>query len=149
MTEEEKKTLSDLFEAMGKTGAQFQIGQVIGSQSNTYNYYGEPLGGARSGGQGAGSEVPEQLEGEDAKGLMGRLVDEGMLSEDWQAQGLSGSERALVAKAVCDRLEVNEVWKVFGTLWEEKPDTLRSYYNKAMNQAKSLDFQDELKKILR
>jgi hypothetical protein len=39
MTEEEKKTLSDLFEAMGKTGAQFQIGQVIGSQTNTYNYY--------------------------------------------------------------------------------------------------------------
>jgi hypothetical protein len=41
MTEEEKKTLSDLFEAMGKTGAQFQIGQVIGSQTNTYNYYGD------------------------------------------------------------------------------------------------------------
>lgn len=43
MTEEEKKTLSDLFEAMGKTGAQFQIGQVIGSQANTYNYYGERM----------------------------------------------------------------------------------------------------------
>lgn len=43
MTEEEKKTLSDLFEAMGKTGAQFQIGQVIGSQTNTYHYYGERL----------------------------------------------------------------------------------------------------------
>ena len=38
---------------------------------------------------------------------------------------------------------------VFGTLCKENPDTLRSYYNKAMNQAKSLDFQDELKKILR
>ncbi|MBO4672899.1 MAG: hypothetical protein J5616_00910 [Bacteroidaceae bacterium] len=43
MTEKEKKTLSDLFEAMGKTGAQFQIGQVIGSQTNTYNYYGERM----------------------------------------------------------------------------------------------------------
>ena len=38
---------------------------------------------------------------------------------------------------------------MFGTLWRENPDTLKSYYNKAMNQAKSLDFQDELKKILR
>ena len=35
---------------------------------------------------------------------------------------------------------------MFGTLWRENPDTLKSYYNKAMNQAKSLDFQDELKK---
>ena len=41
MTEEEKKTLAALFEAMGSKGAQFQIGQVIGSQVNTYNYYGQ------------------------------------------------------------------------------------------------------------
>ena len=78
---------------------------------------------------------------------MGLLVDAEVLSEDWQPKGLSGSERSLVAKAVCDRLEVNEVWKVFGVLWNERQETLRSYYNKAMNQAKSLDYQDKLKKI--
>ena len=93
-------------------------------------------------------EVPAQLKTEEAERLMGLLVDAEVLSEDWQPKGLSGSERALVAKAVCDRLEVNEVWKVFGVLWNERQETLRSYYNKAMNQTKSLDYQDKLKKIL-
>lgn len=93
-------------------------------------------------------EVPERLKTEEAKELMADLVDEGLLTESWQANGLSGTERALVAKAVCDRLEVNEVWQLFGQLWNEKPETLRAYYNKAMDQKKSLKYQDKLKKLL-
>lgn len=145
MTEEEKKTLSDLFEAMGKTGAQFQIGQVIGSQTNTYHYYGEKGGGVSSAGS---AQVPEPLQSEDAKEWMEELVDAGLLDGQWQPKNLSGSERGLVAKAVCELLNINDVWMVFGQLWNEKPETLRSYFNKAMNQTKSLEFQDKLKKIL-
>lgn len=145
MTEEEKKTLSDLFEAMGKTGAQFQIGQVIGSQTNTYHYYGEKGGGVSS---AESAQVPEPLQSEDAREWMEALVDAGLLDGQWQPKNLSGSERGLVAKAVCELLKINDVWMVFGKLWNEKPETLRSYFNKAMNQTKSLDFQDKLKKIL-
>ena len=76
------------------------------------------------------------------------LMDAGILDENWQPVGLSGSERALVAKAVCDRLELKEVWQLFGQLWNEKPETLRSYLNKALDQKKSLAFQERLKKIL-
>jgi hypothetical protein len=97
---------------------------------------------------GQDKEVPERLKTEEAEELMEDLVDAGMLTEDWQPEGLSGPERALVAKAVCDRLEVNEVWQLFGQLWGEKPETLRAYYNKAMEQKKSLKFQDRLKNIL-
>ena len=93
-------------------------------------------------------EVPERLKTEAAEELMEDLVDAGMLTEDWQPDGLSGTERALVAKAVCDRLEVNEVWQLFGQLWGEKPETLRAYYNKAMEQKKSLKYQDKLKDVL-
>ena len=96
---------------------------------------------------GQDKEVPERLKTEEAEELMEDLVDAGMLTEDWQPNGLSGPERALVAKAVCDRLEVNEVWQLFGQLWGEKPETLRAYYNKAMEQKKSLKFQDRLKNI--
>lgn len=92
--------------------------------------------------------VPEKLKTEEAKQLMADLVDAGMLTENWQPNGLSGTERALVAKAVCDRLEVNEVWQLFGQLWGENPETLRAYYNKAMDQKKSLKYQDKLKNIL-
>ena len=96
----------------------------------------------------APGEVPEQLKSEAAEALKEDLVDAGMLTDDWQPIDLSGTERALVAKAVSERLKINEIWQVFGQLWGEKPETLRSYLNKALDQKKSLKFQDRLKAIL-
>lgn len=93
-------------------------------------------------------DVPEKLKSEEAKALMEDLVDEGLLDENWQPLKLSGTKRALVAKSVCEQLEINEVWQVFGQLWDEKPETLRSYLNKALDQKQSLKFQDRLKNIL-
>ena len=92
--------------------------------------------------------VPESLKTEKAEELMNKLVDAGMLTEEWQANGLSCSERALLAKNVCDKLKINDVWQVFGMLWNERPETLRSYFNKALDQKKSLKYQDKLKKLL-
>ena len=95
-----------------------------------------------------GGVVPKALKSEEAVELMTLLVEAGLLNGDWQPMGLSGSERALVAKAVCDRVGINEVWQVFGRLWNEKPETLRSYLNKALDQKKSLEYQEKLKDIL-
>ena len=77
-----------------------------------------------------------------------KKVDAGVLNEDWQPNGLSGTERTLVAKAVSERIDLNEVWQVFGQLWNEKPETLRSYLNKALEQKKSLKFQEKLNHVL-
>jgi hypothetical protein len=93
-------------------------------------------------------EVPEQLKSEAAEEIKEDLVDADILTADWQPLNLSGSERALVARAICERLKINEIWQVFGKLWGEKPETLRSYLNKALDQQKSLKFQDRLKNIL-
>ena len=98
--------------------------------------------------QQAPKEVPEQLKSEAAEALKEDLMDAGMLTADWQPIDLSGTERALVAKAVSERLKINEIWQVFGQLWGEKAETLRSYLNKALDQKKSLIFQDRLKEIL-
>lgn len=94
-----------------------------------------------------GQSVPEKLTSKEAKKLMESLMSEDLLTEDWQPKELSGTERALVAKAVCERLKINAVWQVFGQLWDENPETLRSYFNKAMEQKKSLKFQEKLKNI--
>lgn len=93
--------------------------------------------------------MPDALTSEEAEELLEDLVDAGLLDENWQPKKLSGSEKALVAKAICERLCINEVWQVFGQLWNEKPVTLRSYFNKALDQKKSLDFQEKIKKIIR
>ena len=91
--------------------------------------------------------VSEKLKTDKAHELMGKLVAAEVLKEDWQPNGLSGSERGLVARAVCERLDISDTWQVFGQLWGEKPETLRRYFNKALEQKKSLDFQDRLKNI--
>ena len=92
--------------------------------------------------------VPEPLSTPEAEKLMGQMVKAGVLTADWQPNHLSGPERGLVAKAACDRLKVTEVWQLFGCLWREKPETLRGYFNKALNQRKSLEFQEKLKNII-
>ena len=93
--------------------------------------------------------VPDKLKIPEAENLMEALVDAGVLTEDWWPNRLSGTERALVAKAVSERIDLNEVWQVFGQLWNEKPETLRSYLNKALEQKKSLKFQEKLNHVLR
>ena len=94
------------------------------------------------------TDIPDKLKTEEAEEIMEDFVDAGFLNEDWQPNKLTVSERALVAKAICDKLKINEVWQVFGKLWKEKPETLRSYFNKALDQKKSLEYQDKIKNIL-
>lgn len=55
----------------------------------------------------------------------------------------------MVAKMVCERLGVNDTWQVFGQLWNEKLQTLRSYLNKALEQRKTLNFQRKAETHLR
>ena len=135
-----------------------RIGKVIGDvieaggvKNVTNNYYGAPQALEGDAGDTVvddAHDVPGRLQTDEAETLMERLVDAGLLTDDWQPDGLSGTERALAAKAVCERLRINEVWQVFGQLWNEKPETLRSYLNKALDQKKSLAFQDRLKNII-
>ncbi len=92
--------------------------------------------------------VSAALQTVEAEELMGRLVDAEVLKENWQPNRLSGSERGLVARAVCERLDISDTWQVFGQLWGEKPETLRSYLNKALELKKSLSYQEKLRNIL-
>ena len=135
-----------------------KIGKVIGDvieaggvKNVTNNYYGKEDAHDDGGGKDVtlkDDTMPDQLRGEHAEELMERLVDAGMLTDEWQPTGLSGTEKALVARALGERLEIAQMWQVFGKLWHMKPETFRTYHNKALDQRKTLDFQDRLKKIL-
>ena len=92
--------------------------------------------------------VPRELKSQRAEGLMDSLIDARMLDEDWQPKGLSGTQRALVARAVSNKLGIYDVWKVFGRLWNMKPETLRSLFNKALDQKQSLVFQGRLAEFI-
>jgi cytidylate kinase len=94
------------------------------------------------------SIVAEPLESEQAEKMKAALTEAQLLTDDWQPNALSGTERGLLAKTLSERLGIKDVWKVFGQLWNEKPETLRRNFNKALEQRKSLDFQDRLQNIL-
>lgn len=97
--------------------------------------------------KGGSHDVNPILKTDEAKKLLEKLVAAEMLKKDWQPIGLSCTERALLALKICEHLGIKTVWKTFGKLWGEKPETLRSYKNKALDQMKSLIFQDKLKKV--
>ena len=98
--------------------------------------------GAQSG------EIPSEFRTSQACDLHDKLTKAGMLDGDWQPVGLSYAEKGMLAFYLADKLGVNNQWKVFAALWGMKAETLRRAYNKALDQNKSLLFQDELKKIL-
>lgn len=94
------------------------------------------------------STIPNELLTEEAMKIKERLMEEGMIDENWQPLNLSGSECALLAKKISERLDFDDMWQTFGNLWKKKTETLRSYFNKALCQQKSLEFQDRLKRVL-
>ena len=92
--------------------------------------------------------LPAELRTAQALALHEKLMDEGLLDEDWQPVGLSNAQRGLVASYLSDKLGIANQWKVFAALWNMKTENLRSAYNKALEQNKSLTFQDRLKKAV-
>ncbi|WP_455640396.1 hypothetical protein [Parabacteroides sp.] len=92
-------------------------------------------------------DIPE-LSTPSASALMNKLVRAGILDEAFQPVGLSGSEKGVLANLLAVRLDITNLWQVFGALWNMKPDTLRSAYNKGMNQNKTINFQDKINSII-
>ena len=89
--------------------------------------------------------LPEVLSTEAAMALWKKAQEAGYVDENYQPL-ISRTQSALLADAMAERLGIREKWKVFEVLWQRK-NMYRDYYD-ALNQRKSLVFQDELKKLL-
>ena len=89
--------------------------------------------------------LPKPLATEKAMTLWKKAQEAGYVDENYQPL-ISRTQSALLADAMAERLGIREKWKVFEVLWQRK-NMYRDYYD-ALNQRKSLAFQDELKKLL-
>jgi len=58
---------------------------------------------------------------------------------------LSRTQAALLADAMAECLGIREKWKAFETLWNRR--NMRSDYNEALNQRKTREFIERLKKL--
>lgn len=77
--------------------------------------------------------------------LWQKLKDAGLVDENGQPT-VSRPESALMADMLAVRLDIANKWKQFGLLWHR--NNMRNDYNTALNQRKSLEFQEKLKNIL-
>lgn len=92
--------------------------------------------------------LSEVLMTEKARGLMESLVKAGMLDGKWQPVKLSYAKRGELAMQLALRLDINDVWQVFGKLWNMKPESLRAAFNKGREQKANSAFQERTKNIL-
>lgn len=93
-------------------------------------------------------KIPNELRTEKALEIKEKLMDAGMINENWQPVNLTNTESSMMAKVICEMLSITSPWKLFGSLWNRNPDVLRSSFNKALEQRKTLVFQDKLKRTL-
>lgn len=90
-------------------------------------------------------ELPEALATTEAMVLWKKAQDAGWVDENFQPK-LSRTQAALLADCMAELLGIKEKWKVFELFWHRK--YMRSDYNLALTRKRSLDFQDDLKRLL-
>ena len=129
-----------------------KIGKVIGDvieaggvKNVTNNYFGQKLDGEGKDVQLSPDDIPAKLKTPEAEELMEELVDAELLTDDWQPT-VSRPEAALIADMLATRLDITNKWKMFEHLWHR--NNMRADYNTALEQKKSLLFQEKLKNIL-
>ena len=94
------------------------------------------------------SRLPEELLTDAARTLHAKLMDAGMVDEAWRPVGLSNAEKGVLVFQVAVRLDIQNHWQVFAALWGTTPGTLRTAYNKANEQRKTMSFIEKLNTIL-
>ena len=77
--------------------------------------------------------------------LWQKVKEAGLVDENDQPT-VSRTEAALMASELAERLDIAHKWKVFETLWHR--NNMRGDFNTALDQRKSLAFQEKLKNIL-
>ena len=93
------------------------------------------------------TEIPSVLQTSEAEILHQKLVESGMLTDDWQPIALSLAEKGMLASCLAEKLDIKNLWQIFAPLWGVKPDSLRRAWNKALDQNKSADFMKKLNRI--
>lgn len=63
-------------------------------------------------------------------------------------KALSNAEKGVLASLLARRLDIPNLWQVFGSLWGMKPETLRTACNKGMDQRRTAEFMERVKGVM-
>ena len=91
---------------------------------------------------------PTELQTQEAEKLFEKLREAGMVDARMQPLNLSNAEKGMLAFDLAGRLDIPNQWQVFASLWGTTSGALRSAYNRAIEQQKTMLFIEKLKNIL-
>ena len=91
---------------------------------------------------------PTELKTQEAEKLFEKLREAGMVDAWMQPLNLSNAEKGMLAFDLAGRLDIQNQWQVFASLWGTTSGALRSAYNRAIEQQKTMLFIEKLKNIL-
>ena len=92
-------------------------------------------------------ELPETLCTPQAEALHAKLCDAGMLDAHWQPVGLSFSEKGTLIDYIAEKLGIRSKWKLFGTLWNDDAETLRTSKARGLEQESTWSFRSRLEAL--
>ena len=92
--------------------------------------------------------IPPELETPEAKKILDRLQKKGLLDADYQPKGLPQAKRGVLAWELCNFLGIKDCWKVMGTLWKIKGDTLRKARDRGFNKKTVMEFEKKIKNVI-
>ena len=146
MTSEEIKILRHILtqKEIHITDCQINLGG-----NNVQNIYmGKAAEEEISSDKGVKRELPQELKSEKAQKILTNLYEHQYLDENMQPNHLSLAAMSLIAYQVAVKLCIKCVWKVFSSFWGQNPETMRTAYNKAMEQHKTAKLLDDLMPLL-
>ena len=124
----------------------YSSGSLHVDRVDTQNFYGDACPKPqKEKGKEDTPTLPPSLCTEQAMALWRKAQAAGWIDDNYQPL-LSRTQAALLANYMADKLGINDKWKIFEAFWNRK--YMSSDYNLALNQQQSLDFQEELKKIM-
>ncbi len=92
--------------------------------------------------------MPKELQSNRARGMLGELVKERLLKDNWQpAEGVAEWQLAVIAHKIGEELDIANFWQLFGLMWKRKPENLRSIYNRYHDTEAEIKFRKMLSKI--
>ena len=92
-------------------------------------------------------ELPEVLCTPQADALLAKLCDAGMLDAHWQPVGLSFCEKGTLIDYIAGKLGIRSKWKLFGTLWNDDAETLRTSKACGLEQESTWSFRSRLEAL--
>ena len=92
-------------------------------------------------------ELPEALCTPQADALLAKLCDAGMLDAHWQPVGLSFCEKGTLIDYIAGKLGIRSKWKLFGTLWNDDAETLRTSKARGLEQESTWSFRLRLEAL--